>query len=312
MAAFGDLSSAAVISSLDGQRQADVTAANELKVNVAAIPLPAGAATEATLLTRATEATVASILAQLDVALSTRASQATVASILALLTAALDTTLSSRASEATLATRASEATVVSILAQLDVALSTRASQATVASILAQLDVALSTRAADRTTAAAPFSTRLSDGAAFYEATKTGQLPAALVGGRLDTNLGAWLGATTPTVGLKASAASIPVVIASDQPLVSKASTSTVTAVTGSAASFTLLAANANRLGATIYNDTNRVLTLKLGATASATSFTTKLSASGGYYEVPFNYTGIIDGIHAAGVSGDDLVTELTA
>lgn len=45
---------------------------------------------------------------------------------------------------------------------------------------------------------------------------TPQLPAALVGARLDTNVGAWMGATTPTVGQKAMAASIPVVLASDQ------------------------------------------------------------------------------------------------
>lgn len=43
-----------------------------------------------------------------------------------------------------------------------------------------------------------------------------QLPSALVGGRLDENVGAWLGSTAPTVGSKASASSIPVVIASDQ------------------------------------------------------------------------------------------------
>lgn len=42
-----------------------------------------------------------------------------------------------------------------------------------------------------------------------------QLPAALVGGRLDTNLGAWLGSTVPTVGQKVAAQSIPVVLASD-------------------------------------------------------------------------------------------------
>lgn len=69
---------------------------------------------------------------------------------------------------------------------------------------------------DRTTAAAPFSVRLSDGTAFYDGTKTGQLPAALVGGRLDENIGAWLGSTVPTVGSKASASCIPVVVASDQ------------------------------------------------------------------------------------------------
>lgn len=45
-------------------------------------------------------------------------------------------------------------------------------------------------ATDRTTAAAPSSVELSDGAAFYTAAKTGQLPTALVGGRLDVNVGA--------------------------------------------------------------------------------------------------------------------------
>jgi hypothetical protein len=43
-----------------------------------------------------------------------------------------------------------------------------------------------------------------------------QLPAALVGGRLDENVGAWLGSTAPTVGSKTSANSVPVVVASDQ------------------------------------------------------------------------------------------------
>ena len=45
-------------------------------------------------------------------------------------------------------------------------------------------------AQEHTTAASPNSARLSDGAAFYDATKTGQLPSALVGGRLDVNIGA--------------------------------------------------------------------------------------------------------------------------
>src|SRR5204862_4168867 len=58
--------------------------------------------------------------------------------------------------------------------------------------------------------------RLSDGAAFYDAAKTGQLPAALVGGRLDDNVGSWLGSTVPSVGQKAMASSLPVAVASDQ------------------------------------------------------------------------------------------------
>lgn len=56
-----------------------------------------------------------------------------------------------------------------------------------------------------------------------------QLPAALVSGRLDENIGAWLGSTAPTVGSKTSANSIPVVFASDQaalPLSANAATST--------------------------------------------------------------------------------------
>lgn len=41
-----------------------------------------------------------------------------------------------------------------------------------------------------TTAASPGAQRLSDGSAFYDAAKTGQLPSALVSGRLDVNIGA--------------------------------------------------------------------------------------------------------------------------
>jgi hypothetical protein len=67
-----------------------------------------------------------------------------------------------------------------------------------------------------TGAGAPWSIELSDGAAFYVAAKTGQFPSALVGGRLDTNVGSWLGSTAPTVGQKTSANSIPIVVASDQ------------------------------------------------------------------------------------------------
>lgn len=47
----------------------------------------------------------------------------------------------------------------------------------------------------------------------------GGLPSALVGGRLDTNLGAWLGSTAPTVGQKTMADGVPVVVASDQSVI---------------------------------------------------------------------------------------------
>lgn len=47
-------------------------------------------------------------------------------------------------------------------------------------------------------------------------TTEARLPTALVGGRLDSNVGAWLGSTAPTVAQKTMANSVPVVIASDQ------------------------------------------------------------------------------------------------
>lgn len=90
----------------------------------------------------------------------------------------------------------------------------------------------------------------------------------------------------------------------------RSATATTTSVADTAVSTTLLASNANRLGATIYNDSTVALYLKLGATASLTSFTVKMAADG-YYEVPFGYTGIIDGIWASDASGSARIVELT-
>lgn len=80
-------------------------------------------------------------------------------------------------------------------------------------------------------------------------------------------------------------------------------------VASSASNVTILASNANRLGATIYNDSSAILYLKLGSTASTTSFTIKMQAES-YYEVPFNYTGIIEGLWAS-ATGNARITELT-
>ena len=90
----------------------------------------------------------------------------------------------------------------------------------------------------------------------------------------------------------------------------RATRSAVTSVTSSLSSVTLLAAIANRLHATITNDSNSRLFVKLGATASLTSFTVRLSADE-VYEVPAGYTGIIDGIWNPQASGFARVTELT-
>lgn len=108
-----------------------------------------------------------------------------------------------------------------------------------------------------------------------------------------------------------------VVIATDQPALStpmptketRASTPAQSSVAGSASSVSLLASNANRLGATIYNDSTVNLYVRLGSTASTSNFTVKL-APGDYYEVPFNYTGAIDGIWDS-ATGNARITELT-
>jgi hypothetical protein len=73
----------------------------------------------------------------------------------------------------------------------------------------------------------------------------------------------------------------------------------------------ILASNSSRLGATIYNDSTAALYLLLASgSASATNFTVKVAADG-YYEVPFGYTGAIDGVWASNASGNARVTEFS-
>lgn len=72
---------------------------------------------------------------------------------------------------------------------------------------------------------------------------------------------------------------------------------------------TVLAANSARKGATVYNEGAATLYLLLGAGASTTAYTAQV-ASGGYYEVPYGFTGIITGRTASGTA-QPMVTELT-
>lgn len=91
----------------------------------------------------------------------------------------------------------------------------------------------------------------------------------------------------------------------------RAATSSVTSVASSATSVTLLASNAARKGATVFNDSTAILYLKFGATASATSYTVQIAA-GGYYEFPGPtvYSGVVDGIWSA-ANGNARLTELS-
>jgi len=82
-------------------------------------------------------------------------------------------------------------------------------------------------------------------------------------------------------------------------------------VASAAADTLLLAANANRRGATVANDSTSVLYLSLGTNAASnTAYTVKLNAAG-YYEVPFGYTGALRGIWAS-ANGAARITEVVA
>ena len=94
-----------------------------------------------------------------------------------------------------------------------------------------------------------------------------------------------------------------------QAIPAPSTTPTVTQKTSSATSITLLSANSARVGASIFNASTALLYVKLGATASTTSYTVRISTNG-YYELVPGYTGIIDGIWAS-ANGFAYVTELT-
>jgi hypothetical protein len=92
--------------------------------------------------------------------------------------------------------------------------------------------------------------------------------------------------------------------------VAQTTTGTLTAVASNTSAFTLLAANANRRGASIVNSSNTTLRISLSATNPTTTLYTVQLLNGAYYEVPFGYTGIIKGICDAVVDSVN-VTEYT-
>lgn len=87
------------------------------------------------------------------------------------------------------------------------------------------------------------------------------------------------------------------------------SNSSVTSVAASLSSVTLLSSNPNRKSASFFNDSTATLYLKLGSTASSTSFTIKMEPSS-FYELSIPcYSGVIDGIWDA-INGAVRVTEI--
>jgi hypothetical protein len=87
-------------------------------------------------------------------------------------------------------------------------------------------------------------------------------------------------------------------------------TSTVTSVALGVVVATILASNANRMGAILWNDGANTVFVKLGAAATTASFTVRMSNKS-EWEIPDPiYTGVITGITAAGAA-TMLATELT-
>jgi hypothetical protein len=164
---------------------------------------------------------------------------------------------------------------------------------------------------EHTTAASPTSTRLSDGAAFYNALKpadtltkvatvdtiTNALPAgANVIGHVINDTGSTTAVTGNVTVVQPTGSNLHIQCDSGCSTAALSAVATESNVSASASNVTVLALNAARKGAVIYNDSGSYLYLKLGATSSATSFTNKV-APGQSFQLPVNgYTGIIDGI----------------
>lgn len=89
------------------------------------------------------------------------------------------------------------------------------------------------------------------------------------------------------------------------------SSSAVSSVTSAATNTVLLASNASRRQAVLYNDCDKAVYVKLGTTASNTSFSYRLQPNQ-TLELPTPvYTGAIDGIWDSSPTGSMRVTEIT-
>ena len=121
------------------------------------------------------------------------------------------------------------------------------------------------------------------------------------------------GAVTISAALPAGANNIGDVDVASLPSVVAAtySTSSVTSVVSAAVSTSILVNNANRRMAILFNDCDKAAYVKLGATASTTSFSYKLSPAQ-TLELPIPlYTGAIDAIWDATPTGSMRVTEVS-
>lgn len=87
-------------------------------------------------------------------------------------------------------------------------------------------------------------------------------------------------------------------------------TASVSSVAAAAVDTLLFAANANRIMAIVFNDSDRDCWVKCGSGAGAGSFTSKITPQG-EWRAPLNWKGLIHGIWGIGVAGAARLTELT-
>lgn len=85
-------------------------------------------------------------------------------------------------------------------------------------------------------------------------------------------------------------------------------TTSVYAVLSSITTVSIMNVNTSRIGATIYNNAGTTAFIKLGVAATTSVFTVQLNANA-YYELPYNYTGVVAGITASN-AGIINVTEI--
>jgi hypothetical protein len=145
-----------------------------------------------------------------------------------------------------------------------------------------------------------------DGSLRIEVTNSGDIQFGLATAAKQPALGTAGTASADVITVQGIASGTPLIVTE-----AKAGTATCTNVSGSASSVSLLASASTRKQATFFNDSTAVLYLKLGTTASTTSYTVQIPAQG-YYELPSGsqYTGAIDGIWSA-ANGAVRITELT-
>jgi hypothetical protein len=123
-------------------------------------------------------------------------------------------------------------------------------------------------------------------------------------------IGAMADETSPDSVNEGDVGIVRMTLARNLHIVNVADAAALANVSSSATNVTLQAANANRIGLLIFNDSTQILYVKYGATASSSSYTVQLAA-GAYWEMPAPvYRGIVDGIWAS-ANGNARMTELT-